>query len=156
MWFSQKWKILVNNQTHEWVLLFLSKSDTAKKRLQTFQQTKKLVIILLICTQSVWMFTNVSYPNISLIRTLSVPPCSDKWLLTVYLTLGVHAQRWLQQLCLCVCVSVKSHLTYRACVRHENAVTYSGGNEGQNICGDLPDMTAFKSYLETWEKKPIC
>ena len=63
--------------------------------------------------------------------------------------LGVHAQRRLQQLGLCVCVSVKSHLTYGACVRHENAVTYSGGNEGQNICGDLPDMTAFKSYLET-------
>ena len=35
----------------------------------------------------------------------------------------------------CVCVSVKSHLTYGASVRPENAVTYSAGNEGQNICG---------------------
>ena len=32
---------------------------------------------------------------------------------------------------MCVCVSVKSHLTYG--VRPENAVTYSAGNEG--ICG---------------------
>ena len=37
--------------------------------------------------------------------------------------------------CVCVCVSVKSHLTYGASVRPENAVTYSAGNEGQNICG---------------------
>ena len=35
----------------------------------------------------------------------------------------------------CVCVSVKSHLTYGASVRPENAVTYSAGNEGQKICG---------------------
>ena len=33
-----------------------------------------------------------------------------------------------------VCVSVKSHLTYGASVRPENAVTYSAGNEGQKIC----------------------
>ena len=32
-------------------------------------------------------------------------------------------------------MSVKSHLTYGASVRPENAVTYSEGNEGQNICG---------------------
>ena len=32
-------------------------------------------------------------------------------------------------------MSVKSHLTYGASVRPENAVTYSAGNEGQNICG---------------------
>ena len=48
--------------------------------------------------------------------------------------------------CLCVCLSVKSHLTYGASVRPENAVTYSAGNEGQKICGDLPETTAFKSY----------
>ena len=36
---------------------------------------------------------------------------------------------------LSVCVSVKSHLTYGASVRPENAVAYSAGNEGQNICG---------------------
>ena len=29
-----------------------------------------------------------------------------------------------------VCLSVKSHLTYRASVCPENAVTYSTGNEG--------------------------
>ena len=36
---------------------------------------------------------------------------------------------------MCVCLSVKSHLTYGASVRPENAVTYSAGNEGQKICG---------------------
>ena len=32
-------------------------------------------------------------------------------------------------------MSVKSHLTYGASVRPENAVTYSADNEGQKICG---------------------
>ena len=32
-------------------------------------------------------------------------------------------------------MSVKSHLTYGASVRPENAVTYSAGNEGKKICG---------------------
>ena len=36
--------------------------------------------------------------------------------------------------CLCVCVSVKSHLTYGASVRPEKAVTFSAGKEGQKIC----------------------
>ena len=48
--------------------------------------------------------------------------------------------------CVCVCLSVKSHLTYGASVRPENAVTYSAGNKSEKICGDLPEMTAFKSY----------
>ena len=55
------------------------------------------------------------------------------------LTLGAHAQRGLLYIvgsvCLSVCVSVKSHLTYGASVRPENGVTYSAGNEDQNICG---------------------
>ena len=55
--------------------------------------------------------------------------------------------------CLSVCVSVKSHLTYGASVRPENAVTYSAGNEGQNICGDLPETTVFKSYAAKHERK---
>ena len=37
-------------------------------------------------------------------------------------------------ICVSVCLSVKSHLTYGASVRPENAVTYSVGNEGQKIC----------------------
>ena len=37
--------------------------------------------------------------------------------------------------CMSVCVSVKSHLTYGASVRPKHAVTYSAGNEGQKICG---------------------
>ena len=55
--------------------------------------------------------------------------------------------------CLCVCLSVKSHLTYGASVRPENAVTYSAGNEGQKICGDLPETSAFKSYAAKHEQK---
>ena len=50
-------------------------------------------------------------------------------------------------------MSVKSHLTYGASVRPENAVTYSAGNEGENICGDLPETTAFKSYAAKHERK---
>ena len=57
------------------------------------------------------------------------------------------------QLGLSVCVSVKSHLTYGASVHPENAVTYSAGNEGQNVCGDLPETTAFKSYTAKHERK---
>ena len=52
--------------------------------------------------------------------------------------------------CLSVCLS---HLTYGASVRPENAVTYSAGNEGQKICGDLPETTAFKSYAAKHERK---
>ena len=47
---------------------------------------------------------------------------------------------------MCLSVCLKSHLTYGASVRPENPVTYSAGNEGQNICGDLPETTAFKNY----------
>ena len=44
---------------------------------------------------------------------------------------------------MCVCVSVKSHLTSGASVRPENAVTYSAGNEGQKICGVFSKTHAF-------------
>ena len=49
---------------------------------------------------------------------------------------------------MCVCVCLVSHISpiYEASVRPESAVMYSAGNEGQKICGDLPEMTAFKSY----------
>ena len=52
-----------------------------------------------------------------------------------FLTLSVHAQRGLRYLGLCVCLSVKSHLTCGASVCSENTVTYSTGNEGRKICG---------------------
>ena len=55
--------------------------------------------------------------------------------------------------CMSVCLSVKSHLTHGASVRPENAVTYSAGNEGQKICGDFPETTAFKSYAAKHERK---
>ena len=47
--------------------------------------------------------------------------------------------------CLCVCVSVKSHLTHGASVRPENAVTYSAGNEGQKICGVFSENAPLQS-----------
>ena len=37
--------------------------------------------------------------------------------------------------CLCVCLSVKSHLTLEASLHPENDVMYSVGDKGQNICG---------------------
>ena len=52
-----------------------------------------------------------------------------------------------------VCLSVKSHLTYGAPVHPENAVTYSAGNEGRKICGDLPETTALRSYAAKHERK---
>ena len=55
--------------------------------------------------------------------------------------------------CVYVCVSVKSHLTYGASVHPESTVMYSMGNEGQNVCGDLPETTAFKSYAVKHERK---
>ena len=51
-----------------------------------------------------------------------------------------------------MCVS-ESHLVYGASVRFESAVTYSAGNEGKQICGDLPETTAFKSYAAKHERK---
>ena len=54
--------------------------------------------------------------------------------------------------CVFVCLSIKSHLTYGASVP-ENAVTYSAGNKGKKICGDLPETTAFKSYAAKHERK---
>ena len=45
-----------------------------------------------------------------------------------------------------VCVSVKSHLTYGASVRPENAVTYSAGNEGQKICGVFSVTAPLQRY----------
>ena len=43
-----------------------------------------------------------------------------------------------------VCVSVKSHLTSGASVRPENTVTYSAGNEGQNIRGDFSEAAPMR------------
>ena len=48
--------------------------------------------------------------------------------------------------CLCVCLSVKSHLTSGASVRPEHTVVYSAGNGGQKICGVFFETAPFKSY----------
>ena len=53
---------------------------------------------------------------------------------SISLTLGAYAQRGFTcRVCLCVCRSIKSHLTSGASVRPENLATYSAGNEGQKI-----------------------
>ena len=65
----------------------------------------------------------------------------------------MRSEGYCSWVCLSVCLSVKSHLTYGASFRPENAVTYSAGNEGQKICGDLPEITAFKSYAVKQERK---
>ena len=62
------------------------------------------------------------------------------------LTLGAHAQEgYTSRVCVCVCVSVKSHLTSGASVRPEN-VTYPAGNGGPKICGVFFETASFKSY----------
>ena len=45
---------------------------------------------------------------------------------------------------LCVCLSVKSKLTSGASVRPETSVTYSTGNEDQNICGDFSETALLR------------
>ena len=52
---------------------------------------------------------------------------------------------------LCVCLSVKSHLTSRMSNRAINERAYSVACERQKICGDLPETTAFKSYAAKHE-----
>ena len=49
-------------------------------------------------------------------------------------------------MCMCVCLPDKSHLTSGASVRPENTVTYSAGNEGQNVCGDFSQTAPLKRY----------
>ena len=51
----------------------------------------------------------------------------------------------------CVCVSVKSHLTSRMSNRAINEHVYSVACERQKICGDFPEKTAFKSYAAKHE-----
>ena len=50
--------------------------------------------------------------------------------------------------CVCrsVCLSTKLHLTSGASVRPESNVSYSTGNEGQNICGDFSETALLLSY----------
>ena len=46
----------------------------------------------------------------------------------------------------CVCLSVKSHLTSGAFVCPETTVMYSTGNRGQKICGFFSKNALFKNY----------
>ena len=46
-------------------------------------------------------------------------------------------------MCLCVCLSVKSHFTSGASVLPENTVTYSAGNGDQKV---FFETAPFKSY----------
>ena len=49
-------------------------------------------------------------------------------------------------------MSVKSHLTSRMSNRAINECAHLVAYEGQNICEDLPEMTAFKSYAAKHER----
>ena len=71
----------------------------------------------------------------------------------VMLTLGAHAQRGLQYLGVCVCVTVKSPLTSRMSNRAINERAYLLVYERQKICGDLPETTVLKSYAAKHERK---
>ena len=60
------------------------------------------------------------------------------------LTLGTHAQEgYGSWVCVCVCLSVKSHLTSGAFVRPENTVMYLAGNGGLKF---VFETAPFKSY----------
>ena len=48
-------------------------------------------------------------------------------------------------MCLCVCLSVKSHIASGASVHPENTVTFSVGNVG-GICGVFSENASFQSY----------
>ena len=50
----------------------------------------------------------------------------------------------------CLCLSVKSHLTSGAFVRPENTVTYSAGNGGQKICWDFPETAPLQRYTASY------
>ena len=72
----------------------------------------------------------------------------------MFLTLGVHAQRGLQYLSLSACLFVCQLSHISPMERLFILITLSPvGNEGENICGDLPETTAFKSYAAKHERK---
>ena len=50
-------------------------------------------------------------------------------------------------------LSVESHLTSQMSNRAIKEHAYLVAYECQNICGDLPEMTAFKSYATKHEQK---
>ena len=72
----------------------------------------------------------------------------------MFLTLGMHAQRGLQYLSLSVCLFV-CLLSHISPMEHLFIlITLSpASNEGENICRDLPETTAFKSYAAKHERK---
>ena len=55
----------------------------------------------------------------------------------------------------CVCLSVKSHVTSGGSVHPENTVTYLAGNWGQNICGVFSE-TVLLQRSSTAPLKAIC
>ena len=57
---------------------------------------------------------------------------------------SAHMRRRVTVVGLCVCLSVKSHLTSGSSVHPENTVTYSADNEGQKICGFFSETAPFQ------------
>ena len=58
----------------------------------------------------------------------------------------MHSKSYSTWVCLCVCLSVTQHLTYRMFICSTNDTTYLKGNEGQKIYGIFSVTTAFVSY----------
>ena len=54
---------------------------------------------------------------------------------------------------MCVCLSVKSHLTSRISNQAINERAYLRAYECQKICGDLHEMAGLKSYATKHERK---
>ena len=72
------------------------------------------------------------------------------------LTLGAHAPEGYssRRVCVFVCVSVKSHLTFGASVRRETAATYSAGNKGQKICGVFSETPSLQRWSDPSLRRP--
>ena len=75
--------------------------------------------------------------------------CGEGW----WVFMSVYLKKFLMKfgVCLSMCL-LNYYLTYGASVCPENAVTFSAGNEGQKICGVLPETTALKSYAAKHER----
>ena len=65
----------------------------------------------------------------------------------------MRSEGYSTRVCVSVCLSVRSHLTSRMSNRAINEHAYLVAYERQKICGDLPETTAFKSYVAKHERK---
>ena len=74
--------------------------------------------------------------NLNAISTLGTP-----YIYTILLINPRHACTTRVAVLVCLCLSVKSHLTSGVSVLPENTVMYSAGNGSQKICGVFSETT---------------